>query len=51
MLKKKKTGKKKPLEFAEASYLHHSDRWVNLGRQRNMNLIFVSVNSERTNAI
>lgn len=33
------------------SYLHHSDCWVDLGRQRNMNLIFVSVNSERTNAL
>lgn len=33
------------------SYLHHSDCWVNLGRQRNMNLIFVSVNTERENVL
>lgn len=42
---------KKPLESADTSYLHHSDCWVDLGRQRNVNLIFVSVNAERTNVI
>lgn len=42
-----KGNSKKRLEFADTSYLHHSDRWVDLGRQRNVNLIFVSVNTER----
>lgn len=30
------------------SYLHHGDRWVNLRRQRNVDLILVSVDAGRT---
>lgn len=44
---------RKPFDLLSPAhpYLHHSDCWVNLGRQRNMNLIFVSVNTERTNIL
>lgn len=38
-------GKQSKANSNKSSYLHHSNSWINLWRQRDMNLILVSVNT------
>ena len=35
--------------FLLSDYLHHGDCWVNLWRERNVNLVLVSINPENNN--